>query len=84
MIQAKYIFTISMDDDGKRTIKCEMPPHNLETERWLRSLKLEMDNVYSYCLDMYNDCNRMLLELQGQWSVKTVEQLSDSNSQPIQ
>lgn len=77
MIQAKYIFTIGIDDDGKRTIHCEMPPHNLATERWLRSLKLEVDNVYSYCLDMYNDVNKMLLELQEQWNAKDVEGLSD-------
>lgn len=62
MIQAKYIFTISIDDNGKRTINCELPPHDLETERWLQILRLEIDNVFSYCVDMYNDVNTMLLE----------------------
>lgn len=85
MIQAKYIFTISIDNDGKRHIQCELPPHDIETEKGLRALKLEMDNVYSYCLDMYNDCNKMLLELSNkQWNVQTVEALNDSNSQLIQ
>lgn len=84
MIQAKYIFTIEIDNNGKRTINCELPPHNLETEKWLLALKLEMDNVYSYCLDMYNDCNRMLLELEKQWNVKNAELLNDSNSPLIQ
>lgn len=84
MIQAKYIFTISIDDNGKRTINCELPPHDLETEKGLWALKLEIDNVYSYCVDMYNDVNRMLLELQEQWNVKNVEALNDSNSQLIQ
>lgn len=63
MIQAKYIFTIEIDEEWKRTINCELPPHDLDTERWLQILRLEIDNVYSYCVDMYNDVNRMLLEL---------------------
>lgn len=78
MIQCKYIFTIEIDEDWQRTIHCEMPPHKLETEQWLHSLKLELDNVYSYCEDMYNDCNRMLLELSNnEWNVKDVEALND-------
>lgn len=77
-MQAKYIFIIDVDDEWKRTIHCEMPPHDINTEQWLRVLKYEMDNVYSYCLDMYNDCNKMLLELSNnEWNVKDVEALND-------
>lgn len=72
MIQAKYIFTISIDDNGKRTINCELPPHDLETERWLIALEREVSSIYSYCEDMYNDVNRMLLELQEQWNAHNV------------
>jgi len=64
MIQAKYIFTIEIDDKGKRTINCELPPHDIKTLWWLVVLKVEIDNVYSYCEDMYNDVNKMLLEFQ--------------------
>lgn len=70
MIQAKYIFTIEINDNGKRTINCELPPHDLDTERWLHILRLEIDNVFSYCFDMYNDVNRMLLEFDNkQWKL---------------
>ena len=70
MIQAKYIFTIEIDDDGKRTINCELPPHDIKTLWWLVALKTEIYNVVKYCEDMYNDCNRMLLEFQKKkWEI---------------
>lgn len=68
MIIAKYIFTISVDEEWKRTIQCEMPPHSLTTREWLHQLKYEVDNVYSYCADMYNECNRLLLEVPEEWN----------------
>jgi len=75
MIQAKYIFTISIDDDWKRTINCELPPHNLETERWLYSLLWEITKVYNYCLTMLNDSNEMLLKLPNkQWKSHSLKE----------
>ena len=70
MIQAKYVFTIEIDDDGKRTINCELPPHDIKTLWWLVALKTEIYDVVKYCVDMYNDVNRMLLELDNkQWKL---------------
>lgn len=68
MIIAKYIFTLSVDEEWKRMIQCEMPPHDLKTKEWLYHLKYEIDNVYSRCVDVYNECNRLLLELQEEWN----------------
>lgn len=60
MIQAKYIFTIEIDDDGTKHIHCEFPPHNLDSVWWLIALKTEMYAVKEFCEDMYNDCSDML------------------------
>lgn len=84
MMLAKFIFTIAVDDDGQRTIQCDMPAHNLETIWWLVELKTESYAIKEFCQDMYDDCNRMLLELQDQWDAKTAEEINDSSSQQTQ
>lgn len=63
MIIAKYIFTISVDEEWKRTIQCEMPPHNLTTREWLISIRNDLLDVYQYFQDMYCECDRLLLDL---------------------
>ena len=68
MIIAKYIFTISVDEEWNRTIQCELPPHDLTTREWLLPLKKELLQVYSHILDMYEDCNKMLLEFPEEWN----------------
>lgn len=54
MIQAKYIFTISMED-WKRFIDCEIPPHNLESQKELHIQLLELYGVKSYIDKMITD-----------------------------
>lgn len=71
MILAKYIFTISVDEEWKRMIQCEMPPHDITTKEWLYHLKDEVDNVCSYCIDMYTFCKEKLLEFQEEWNTLT-------------
>ena len=73
MIQAKYIFTIEIDDEWKRTINCELPPHDIKTLWWLKVLKKEIDEVHDYCEIMYEDVHKMLLELSNkQWNAHNV------------
>lgn len=68
MILAKYIFTISVDEEWIDKSICEMPPHDLTTREWLLLRKKELLQVYSHILDMYEDCNKMLLEFPEEWN----------------
>ncbi len=43
-------------------IQCDYTPYNVNTISWVKCLKNDMDNIYSYCKDMFDDANRMLLE----------------------
>ena len=56
---AVYKFTITYQD-GKRYIQCEMPPHDINTVEWCTALAMEMDNIYSYCKDMYEESKEMI------------------------
>ena len=45
-----------------------MPPHDLTTKGGLYRAISEIDNVYSYCVDQYDEYNRMLLEFPEEWN----------------
>jgi len=59
---AEYKFRITIED-GKRMVQCDYPPYDVKTISWVKALKRDMDNIYSYCKDMFDDANRILLEL---------------------
>lgn len=76
---ADYKFRITIED-GKRMVQCDYPSYNLKTLEWVKALKNDMDNIFSYCKDMYDDANIMLLEIQKQWNAQNAEVQNDSNS----
>lgn len=80
---AEYKFRITIED-GKRMIQCDYPPYNVKTISWVKCLKNDMDNIHSYCKDMFDDASLILLGLEKQWNVKNAEVLNESNSTLVQ
>jgi hypothetical protein len=68
MIIAKYIFTISVDEDWKKFIDCTCPPYNVGDKELLILAKEQLYNVIRYCEEMYDNCDKMLLELPEEWN----------------
>ena len=68
MILAKYIFTISVDEEWNRTIQCELPPHDLTTKGGLYRAISEIDNVYSFCVDQYDEYSKIILDFPEEWN----------------
>lgn len=61
-------------------VQCDYPSYNLKTLEWVKALKNDMDNIFSYCKDMYDDANIMLLEIQKQWIYKSKAQNESSST----
>ena len=57
----EYKFRIYLEN-WKRMIQCDYPPYDLETLWGITTLINDMDNIYSYASDMYNDAKKMLQE----------------------
>lgn len=68
MIIAKYIFTISVDEEWVKFIDCTCPPYNMWDKKLLIVEKEQLYNVIRYCEELYDECDKILLEVPEEWN----------------
>lgn len=59
VIYAQYIFTLSTDG-GKKYIETTVPPYDMTDREWIVALMNDMDNIYSWCKDTFDEWKEIL------------------------
>ncbi len=62
IILAQYVFTLSMKWK-KKSIQVEMPPYDVKDKRMILQLMNDMDNIYSWCQDTFEEGKVILSQI---------------------